>query len=54
MTSSCFRLDWFRALMVILVVYAHVSRSGMPGGVRGQVEVDDRIYTMTEPRPKSR
>lgn len=42
-------LDWFRALMVILVVYAHISRSGMRGGVHGNIEVDDRIYNLTDP-----
>eukprot|EP00438_Fugacium_kawagutii_P021004 Skav228369 [mRNA] locus=scaffold1981:218104:219510:+ [translate_table: standard] len=44
-------LDWFRALMVILVVYAHISRSGMRGGVHGNVQVDDRIYDLTDPSP---
>jgi hypothetical protein len=42
-------LDWFRALMVILVVYAHISRSGMRGGVHGNIEVDARIYNLTDP-----
>ena len=41
--------DWFRALMVILVVYAHISRSGMPGGVHGDIQNDDRIYNLTDP-----
>ena len=31
-------------LEVILVVYAHISRSGMRGGVHGQIADDDRIY----------
>eukprot|EP00913_Durusdinium_trenchii_P002847 g2635.t1 len=44
-------LDWFRALMVILVVYAHISRSGMRGGVYGKIANDDRIYNMVDPSP---
>ena len=30
---------------VILVVYAHISRSGVPGGVQANISPDNRIYT---------
>ena len=43
--------DWFRAIMVVLVVYAHISRSGVPGGVQAQISPDDRIYTDKNPSP---
>mmetsp|Transcript_65207 Transcript_65207/g.153544 ORF Transcript_65207/g.153544 Transcript_65207/m.153544 type:complete len:474 (-) Transcript_65207:261-1682(-) len=43
--------DWLRAIMVILVVYAHISRSGVPGGVKNEISPDDRIYTDENPSP---
>ncbi|CAE7488727.1 unnamed protein product [Symbiodinium microadriaticum] len=43
--------DWFRAIMVILVVYAHISRSGVPGGVQANISPDNRIYTDENPSP---
>eukprot|EP00913_Durusdinium_trenchii_P012159 g11420.t1 len=42
-------LDWLRALMVIMVVYAHISTSGIRGGVHGKLADDDRIYNMRDP-----
>lgn len=38
-------LDWIRMYMIMCVLYAHVFRSGLPGGADGDVTVDDRNWT---------
>jgi len=42
-------LDWLRVLMVTFVVYAHCTLTQLPGGIEGELQIDDREFNLHDP-----